>query len=405
MAELSSDTILQRAPSLNVELGANTIIHVAGQRVYGGANALNILQAFAHPVTFSSAIKGLSEKISGAQAWIELVSSITNLYKAGVLVDETGATQAVVGTGWSAPEIHVVMLNDRVRTETFVRAIEATVCPGDVVVDIGTGTGVLALAAARAGARHVYAIEASAIGRAAEEMFAANGIAERVTLLPGWSSQVELPERADVLIAEIIGNDPAEEGVMETFADARKRFLVSDPRMIPGRVQTFAIPVTIDEKVLAKHAFTLDATSNWKDWYGIDFDPLLTSPLNKSVVFRVAPSAARDWPQLSSPVALADLDLSGTKHPLVNESVDLVIETPGMLGGLLVYFELDVSPGQRISTSPAVASETCSWAVKVWASGNQIQVQPGDRFKINYKYRVDSAGTKIELIPSKNEAG
>jgi protein arginine N-methyltransferase 1 len=266
-------------------------------------------------------------------------------------------------------------------------------------VDIGTGTGVLAVAAARAGAKHVYAIEASDIGRAAVELFVANGVSDRVTLLPGWSSQVELPERADVLLAEIIGNDPVEEGVMETFADARKRLLVSDPRIIPARVQTFAIPVTLDAKVFARNAFSPDAAKNWKDWYDIDFDSLLTSPINKSIVFRAMPYTARDWPQLSSPVLLADLDLSGAKHPLVNESAEFTIETAGLLGGLLVYFELDVAPGLRISTSPSSAAETSSWAAKVWASGSQLPVKPGDKFKVNYKYRVDSGGTKIELIP------
>ena len=65
----------------------------------------------------------------------------------------------------------VKMLNDRARTDAFIRAIEATVRPGDVVVDLGTGTGVLALAAARAGARRVYAIEASGVGRAARSVF------------------------------------------------------------------------------------------------------------------------------------------------------------------------------------------------------------------------------------------
>lgn len=400
MAELSSDTILQRAPSLNVELGADTMIRVGETRIPAGPNVLAILEAFAQPVAFSQAVNGLSDKIKGAQAWIELVSTITSYYKAGVLVDEAGSP-AVLGAGWSAPSIHISMLNDRVRAETFIRAIETVVRPGDVVVDIGTGTGILAAAAARAGARHVYAIEATEIGRTAQAMFAANGFADRITLLPGWSSQVELPEHANVLIAEIIGNDPVEEGVMETFADARKRFLTPDARIIPRGVQVLGVPIQIDEKLLRGQAFTSDATTAWREWYGIDFDSLLTSPLNRSIVLRIHPHAVRDWPQLCSPVVLADLDLSGTKHPLVNESAEFTIETAGLLGGLLVYFELDVSPGQRISTSPAVASEASSWAVKVWASGNPTPVQPGDRFKVDYKYRVDSAGTKIELIPQK----
>jgi predicted RNA methylase len=396
--ELTPETVLQRAPSLALELGPNANIRVGDRRVPVGPHILPILQTFEQPVAFGIAVKSLSEKITGAQAWIELVSAIKGLYETGILVGE-GSRKPVRGAGWSAPMVHISMLNDRVRTETFIRAIEAVVQPGDVVIDIGTGSGVMATAAARAGARHVYAIEASELGSTAKDVFAANGFADKITLVPGWSSQVELPEKANVLVAEIIGNDPLEEGVMEAFADARKRFLTPDARIIPSRARVFGVPVTIDEEVLAKYAFSADATSAWKSWYGIDFDPLLSSTLNKSMVINIKPHLARDWPQLSTPIVLADLDLCGTKPPLVNESSEITIETPGLLGGLLVYFDLEVGPGERIVTSPAEADEKCSWTAMVWTSGAQQPVKRGDRFRVDYKYRVDSSHARIELIP------
>ena len=399
MAELSSDTVLQRAPLLNLELGPSTIINVSGRQIMAGSHVLPILDAFKHPIAYSTAVKSLSEKVTGVQGWIELVSTITNLYKAGVLVDETGTAPAA-GVGWSAPQVHIGMLNDRARTHAFLDAIAEVVRPGDVVVDIGTGTGVLAAAAARAGARHVYAIEGTDIGRAAGQLFAANDFADRITLVTGWSSQVELPERANVLIAEIIGNDPLEEGVMETFADARKRFLKPDARIIPSRVKVFALPVAVDHVTFSKHAFTSDATSRWKEWYGIDFSSLPSSPTNQSIVIRCPPSEARGWQTLGSPFLLADLDLSGASHPLVNESAEFTIARAGVLGGLLVYFELDVGPGQRLSTSPAEADESCSWLVKTWMYGGGVEVKPGDNLRVSYKYRVDSPGTRIEIVPS-----
>src|SRR5688572_6024622 len=222
------------------------------------------------------------------------------------------------------------MLNDRVRTDAFLNAIAEVVRPGDVVVDIGTGTGVLAAAAARAGARHVYAIEGTDIGSAARQLFAANDFADRITLVPGWSSQVELPERANVLIAEIIGNDPLEEGVMETFADARKRFLTPDARIIPSRVRTFALPVAMDEALLAKILFTREATRTWEGWYGIDFSALEGASMNQSIVVNRPPAEARNWKTLGSPVTLADLDLSGGNMPVVNESAEFTIASEGL---------------------------------------------------------------------------
>jgi hypothetical protein len=84
----------------------------------------------------------------------------------------------------------------------------------------------------------------------------------------------------------------------------------------------------------------------------------------------------------------------------VNESVDLTIEKSGRLGGLLFYFDLDVGPGHRLSTAPAEADESCSWLVKTWLYGRGVEVKAGQKLKVSYRYRVDSAGTRIEIMQS-----
>ena len=96
-------------------------------------------------------------------------------------------------------QLHVNMLNDRTRTSGYLASIGKAVRRGDVVLDIGTGTGIYAIAAARAGARHVYAVEAGRIAKAARTLFEANGVADRITLIRGLSTRITLPERADVL--------------------------------------------------------------------------------------------------------------------------------------------------------------------------------------------------------------
>jgi len=93
---------------------------------------------------------------------------------------------------------HASMLNDRRRTAGYLASIRDIVKPGDVVVDIGTGTGILAIAAVRAGARHVYAIEEARIARVARTLFEANGMTDHITLIRGRSTEVKLPQRADV---------------------------------------------------------------------------------------------------------------------------------------------------------------------------------------------------------------
>ena len=72
----------------------------------------------------------------------------------------------------------------------------------------------LAVAAARAGARHVYAIEATPLAHEAREVVRANGLEDRVTVVEGWSTRISLPERASVAVSEILGSDALEERVL-----------------------------------------------------------------------------------------------------------------------------------------------------------------------------------------------
>ena len=142
--------------------------------------------------------------------------------------------------GW-----HAAMLLDETRVTWFARAIAAAVRPGDVVLDLGSGTGLLALLAAKAGARHVYAIEQSPIAEVAQEMIDANGLSERITLLRGLSYDIELPERADVFISETLGAWGADEGIATIMADAMTRLATPGARLVPESVTLRLAPLRI----------------------------------------------------------------------------------------------------------------------------------------------------------------
>ncbi|GFZ08988.1 protein arginine methyltransferase 4A [Actinidia rufa] len=110
---------------------------------------------------------------------------------------------------------------------------------GRVVVDVGAGTGILSLFAAQAGAKHVYAVEASEMAECACKLIAGNpSLGQRITVVKGKIEEVELPEKADILISEPMGILLVNERMLETYIIARDRFLLPNGKMFPtiGRI-------------------------------------------------------------------------------------------------------------------------------------------------------------------------
>ena len=133
-------------------------------------------------------------------------------------------------------EVHRTMIRDRVRTEAFRRAIDSVVRPGDIVLDVGAGSGILSVFAARAGAASVYAVERTSVAVLAHELAAANGVAEIVHVIHGDVMDIELPGHVDVIVSEWLGGFGIDEGMLAPVIAARDRWLKPGGVMIPHSV-------------------------------------------------------------------------------------------------------------------------------------------------------------------------
>jgi len=389
--ELDPDELLQRLPDLTIHLQSNGSIRIdiEGRAILSGPHTLRVLEAFTKPATFNATMEALRSQVLGVQDWVDLSDTILYLHKSGVLDTVDRASRRPASrTGFDAAVEHVNMLNDRARTDAYLHAISEVVQPEDVVVDLGTGTGVLAVAAAKAGARHVYAIEAGAIGKAAKAVFEANGLSDRITLVPGLSTHVALPERADVLISEIIGNEPLLEGVLESTRDAIKRFLKPDARCIPRMLRIYAVPVDIPESLIARYRFMESTQAEWRDWYGVDFSPLSQGNSPNSFRVLVWPRQAREWIRLSEPALLVEIDLSSGHPPRIESETHIVASRRGLINGMVVYFELGLSPSIDLSVNPERADDKCSWRLPVWLLPDLVEVERGELLTLAYTYGV-----------------
>src|SRR5262245_12756055 len=335
---LSPETLLLLAPGLRTRFDAARHVLLDapnGTVVDLGPRGYATLSLFGQPITLGAAIERVEREVPPTD-FAPTMNVFNMLIEEGALV-RTDAEPARP-SGWADPVEHARMLHDDRRTRDYLAAIAAAVRPGDVVLDIGTGSGVLAVAAARAGARRIYAVEASDIAEVAGRVFATNGVTETVTLVPGWSREIELPEPADLLVAEIIGNEPLEEEILETTLDARRRLLKPDARLIPHTLTLLARPLRLPDGDARQRAIGEAAVERWRRLYDMEFQPLLEATVPGPVNVPAEAEVAAAWPPVGPTVVLAEVDLTTFDEASVSASADLVLEPPCAVNAVAVTF-------------------------------------------------------------------
>jgi protein arginine N-methyltransferase 1 len=147
---------------------------------------------------------------------------------------------------YSSFYIHEEMLKDTHRTRSYQRAIEEN--PQDfkdkIVMDIGCGTGILSIFAARAGAKHVYAIENAEIALFAVEIIKRNGLSDKITVIKGKMEEITLPvPKVDIIISEWMGYFLLYESMLDSVLWARDKYLVKDGKMLPDKLHMYVAAV------------------------------------------------------------------------------------------------------------------------------------------------------------------
>jgi protein arginine N-methyltransferase 3 len=166
---------------------------------------------------------------------------------------------------YGANDIHAVMIQDTVRTSTYARYILSTpsVFEEATVLDVGCGTGILSLFAARAGAKRVFAVDASDIAVKAEKIIRRNNLDNIITVIRGKVEDIQLPDgvKVDVIISEWMGYALLYESMLDSVLVARDRFLKPEGVMAPS--QSKMMLGLCDASEIIKDRITF-----WNDVYG-----------------------------------------------------------------------------------------------------------------------------------------
>lgn len=249
------------------------------------------------------------------------------------------------------------MLADYIRTGTYQRAmaVNGTDFAGKVVLDVGTGTGILAMFALQAGAAKVYAVDCSASTRTAEALAKANGFADRMHVINGKVEDVIIPEQVDIIVSEPIGFLLVHERMLESYVAARDRFLKPGGIMMPSLGSIVLCPFSDD--VLYRE--TWDRVQFWecKEFFGLDItsaaEQAYVEYFAQPIVGYIEPTAL-----ISRNRTIHTVDFSAvTVDELQNFDIPFTfqIEKTALLHGLGGWFDLSFlgsTENVTLSTSP-----------------------------------------------------
>lgn len=398
MTQLSVDTVLERIPEIDVRLISNgqVIVSAAGcTDLVGQQVILDILRFFNQPNTLKAFNTQFGSQANSTAAWITSMNTVQRLFQAGYLKtdDQREAYRQDSFTMFDKLDVHFQMLDDELRTQNWVAALKQVVTPDDIVVDIGTGTGILAMAAAKAGAKKVYAIEQGRIANLAENLIAANGLSDRIDVIRGRSTSVTLPERGTVLVSEIIGNAIFNEGILKTFLDAKQRLLQPNATFIPNSLDIYAVAVEFEEGFYRKRVFNEATLERWQDMYGLDFGSFPHSDAIQA--YTVSPRHTNLWRNLSEPQHVTTVDftqLTSTVSDIITTT--LPVTKAGQLTGLVVYPVIHLAQGIVHSLQPKTIHKTNSWNIPLYGLPQGITLSEGDQLDLHTQY----SGTQLSVL-------
>ena len=246
-------------------------------------------------------------------------------------------------SGYRALEKHRFLLQDPVRTNSFRKAIFKVVKEGDVVIDLGAGSGILSFFAYQAGAKKIYAIEKGNIIEATKRIARKNGMSDKITFINEDSRIVRLPEKVDVIVSECIGHFALGGSMISALTNMRDNYLKKGGVIIPGSISMFIVPVQSFRHYQHVNFWERNAA------YGFDFHPAQEMASNNVYLATMKP---RDF--IAAPQKIAAMDLF-RDHP--NEMLDIKagfsIPKACVMHGLCGWSEVDLCAGVSFSTSPA----------------------------------------------------
>jgi len=247
-------------------------------------------------------------------------------------------------TSYDDVQVHQLMIKDKARTDAYQKAIVGNpeFFKDKIVMDVGAGTGILSLFAKKAGAKKVYAVEASPLADVLREIVELNDEEGVIEVIHGKAEDVEIENKVDVIISEWMGFYLLHESMLDSVIAARDKHLSDDGVMLPSHATILSAPVHLDSWVSEQFL-------DWHQVYGFDMTPMSQRAIELRLM-KGQPEVMdlKEENLLSQPVAIGDkLDLRWVQRHEIIKIEDrkfISISKPGNFHGLALWFDVEFSP-------------------------------------------------------------
>ena len=268
------------------------------------------------------------------------------------------------------PPWHIPMMNDAGRNEVYLEALRAAVTPASHVLEIGTGSGLLAMIAARFGARQVVTCEAvPLIAATARDIIAANGLQSSVSVISKKSTAlvvgVDMPRRADLLVSEILSSELLGEGVLSSIEDAKRRLLAPGAKIIPAAGSiVFAL---FAGEAIKKHAGVDEVL-------GFDLRRFNAIVSPKRIIYR----DDLDIDLLTDTTEAFAFDFVNRDYfPADRKTLRIPIKAAGRCYGIAQWLRLRMDDTITYENHPSTRTPAATWQTCLYRFPAPINVKPG----------------------------
>ncbi len=277
------------------------------------------------------------------------------------------------------PPWHLSMLADHVRNDRFEKAIQHRVHTDSIVLDIGAGSGILSMMAARHGAKQVYACETSAhIAKVAQEIIAKNGFDKKIKLFQKKSTQIkpeEIVEKPNLVVAEIFDAGLLGEMAIPTFRHAQKELVDKNCRIIPSKADVIGKLLSAERSA---------SVNPMKEISGFDLSPFDQFRVAKEYVSENLNKISHEFLSDEFPMLKYDFENLGEpvgEHESRQEEIEVDITSDGVLNGVAFWFNLHLTEDISLSSSPERLDN--HWGQALFFFENSMQVIKGDKVKLS----------------------